>query len=250
MKGLVIKDFICLRKQISMFVMLLVMSVVIAIMFVLSARYGNLALAMNEMLESGDIDQLGIVNTASFAVMLFLFVPIAAVTDLGFIFKEDAKAGFENVAAILPLSIKQRVTARYITVFTILVAGVVVDSILCFVLSFFTDIMKFSESVNMIFAISALIASMSALLIFFCILLGKGKDEYAIVATTLVIVAIIAGVGFKRFKAFVTEGVDFISDMMTFIKTKAYMMVIVAVAITLICYLGSVVIAERKRGVL
>ena len=140
MKGLIIKDFLCLKKQLSMFVMLVLMTVIVTALFVLSSKYGNLALAKNEMLETGQIDQAGLVDAASFAVMLFLLVPIAAVTDVGSIFKEDAKAGFASIAAVMPLTIRQRVTARYFTVFSILVAGIIIDGIMCFLLSLFTDL--------------------------------------------------------------------------------------------------------------
>lgn len=250
MKGLVIKDFICLRKQLSMFVMLVAMTIVITVLFILSSRYGNLAIAMKEMLETGQIDQAGIVDAASFAVMLFLFVPIAAVTDIGFIFKEDAKAGFSSVAAVLPLTIRQRVTARYFTVFSILVVGIIIDSIMCFWLSFFTDVMKFGETVNMIFAVASLIAITSGLLIFFSILFGRGKEDFALIASTILLMAMIISLGFKKLKALLVDGVNFTGDMMNFIKTKAYIMVFVAFIIVLLCYIGSVVIAQRKRGVM
>lgn len=250
MKGLIIKDFLCLKKQLSMFVMLVLMTVIVTVLFVLSSKYGNLALAKNEMLETGQIDQAGLVDAASFAVMLFLLVPIAAVTDIGSIFKEDAKAGFASIAAVMPLTIRQRVTARYFTVFSILVAGIIIDGIMCFLLSLFTDVMKFGESVNMIFAVAALIAISSGLLILFSILFGRGKEDFALVTSSLLLVVMLISVGYKRIKAFFVDEINFTGDMMNFIKTKSYIMVFVAFIIVLLCYIGSVVIAERKRGVM
>jgi len=250
MKGLIIKDFICLRKQMSMFVMLTILTIVVTILFVLSSRYGNLAIAIDEMIANGDMDQAGLVDAASFAIMMFMFIPIAAVTDIGFIFKEDSKAGFASVAAVMPLTINQRVTARYCTVFSVLGVGIIIDSIMCFLLSLFTDVMKFGESVNMILSVAALIAISSGLLIFFSIAFGRGKEDFALVAASLLIVAVLIGVGFKKIKAAIFDDINITGDIMNFIKTKAYIAVIIAALIVLLCYIGSVAVAQRKRGVM
>ena len=50
MKGLIIKDIMCLKKQLTVFIYVIIGVVVISVMYVLSAKFGNLALAGNEML--------------------------------------------------------------------------------------------------------------------------------------------------------------------------------------------------------
>ena len=110
--------------------------------------------------------------------------------------------------------------------------------------------MKFGETINMIFAVASLIAITSGLLIFFSILFGRGKEDFALIASTILLMAMIISLGFKKLKALFVDGVNFTGDMMNFIKTKAYIMVFVAFIIVLLCYIGSVVIAQRKRGVM
>ena len=53
MKGLIIKDIMCLRKQLITFIYVLIAVSVISVMYVLSARYGNLALAGRQMAKTG-----------------------------------------------------------------------------------------------------------------------------------------------------------------------------------------------------
>ena len=49
MRGLIVKDFYCLKKQIITFCVTLFAVVILSIMFVLSSRYGNIATGYQEM---------------------------------------------------------------------------------------------------------------------------------------------------------------------------------------------------------
>ncbi len=250
MKGLMIKDFICLRKQMQQFVLLVVLSVVIAIMFILSTKYGNLALAKATMLAEGQIDEVGLVNFAGFAVMLFMLVPMAGIADMAFIFDEDGKAGFANVASVMPLTIKQRVTARYMTIFSVLGIGLVFDIVIALVLSTLTDIVKYSEFMRMILFVVSLMAIDCALIIFFCILFGHGHEDYARVVSALLLVAGPVICNFNKIKiALMNDDID-ANVMMDFVKNKSYILLIIAIVVMTASYTGSVVIAKRKRGVM
>ena len=44
MKGLIIKDVMCLKKQLTVFIFVLIGVVAVSIMYVLSAKFGNIAL--------------------------------------------------------------------------------------------------------------------------------------------------------------------------------------------------------------
>ena len=50
MKGLIIKDLMCLRKQRVTFCFTVLSVIVISVMFVLSAKFGNIASANQEMM--------------------------------------------------------------------------------------------------------------------------------------------------------------------------------------------------------
>ena len=55
MKGLVIKDMMCLRKQRVIFCYVVFCTVVLSVMFVLSAKFGNIAQAGQKMMVENGI---------------------------------------------------------------------------------------------------------------------------------------------------------------------------------------------------
>lgn len=121
MKGLMIKDLMCLRKQMILFAYTVAGVLALSIMFVLSVRFGNIADANQTM-----------------------------------IFRMDGKAGFSSISSILPLSVNKRVLAKYLTVFMMFGIGVVVDIVISFVLSMFTDIISFVDFFGIIISAASL----------------------------------------------------------------------------------------------
>ena len=116
MKGLVIKDLFCLKKRLTILCFAIAGVLVLSIMFVLSARFGNVAEAGKHMLKDNDITAIDIENLAVMVLAFFMLVPIATVGDMAMACDMDEKAGFCKVSASLPVSLKKRVLARYFTV--------------------------------------------------------------------------------------------------------------------------------------
>ena len=63
MKGLIIKDLYCLKKQFVTFAFIISGVVAVAIMFVLSERFGNLRFAVSDM-EAAGFDIASVIKTA------------------------------------------------------------------------------------------------------------------------------------------------------------------------------------------
>lgn len=145
MRGLVIKDLLCLRKQILLFAYTVAGVLVLSVMFVLSARFGNIAAANQEMMLENNLSDIDIKNISTTALILFMLIPIATVGDVTAIFRMDGKAGFSNVSSILPLPVNKRVMAKFLTVFLLFGIGVAVDVAISFVLSILTDIISFAD---------------------------------------------------------------------------------------------------------
>lgn len=116
MKGLIIKDLMCLRKQRVTFCFTVLSVIVISVMFVLSAKFGNIASANQEMMAANGMSDIDIKNLSTIALILFMLLPIAMVGDVSTVIVADGKAGFANVSSILPISIKKRVLAKFITI--------------------------------------------------------------------------------------------------------------------------------------
>jgi hypothetical protein len=251
MKGLILKDLMCLRKQLTIFCFVTVGVLAVSVMYVLSARFGNIALAGQQMLEENDMSALDVQNIATNVLVLFMLLPIATVGDMANIFEDDGKNGFYKIASVMPLSVSRRVMARYITIFAMFGIGTLVDILIAFVLSLLTDLISFADFLGIIISAASIMSIYSALVIVFCIILGYGKENYARLLSPALIIVVAGAVNFNKIKAFLLgSDTNLFNDFFTFIKHKSYILLIIALAVTAASYLISAYAADRKRGVM
>ena len=256
MKGLIIKDIMCLRKQLKTFTFVLIGVFVLALMYVLSARFGNIAKAGADMLMDNDLTAVDVKNIGSYVLVLFMLIPMSAVLDMSVIFNADGEAGFGKIAGTLPLSIHKRLFARFLTIYALFAIGIAVDTVLASVISSLTDLMTFGELMGVIVSAAAFFSIYGALIIFFNILLGYGKDQYcqflAIFATVLGVALFNIRHLIKIWKVlFLEQELDFnVWGWLDYIKTKAWIVVIAAILVSAASYGISLYIADRKRGVI
>lgn len=250
------KDLMCLRKQRVIFAYTIAAVLVLSIMYVLSARFGNIAAANQTMMTDNQLSDIDIKNISTITLILFMLLPIAMVGDVTAIFRMDGKAGFSSVSSVLPLSIGKRVMAKYLTVFIMFGIGILVDLVISLILSVLTDIISFADFLGIILSSASLMSIYGALAIVFCFLFGYGKEDYAIVGSwaVILITAILANIKkvkliFASMAAANSDSVDFISDFMNFIKHKYFVLFAIAVIVITASYFVSVEIAKRKRGV-
>lgn len=250
------KDLMCLRKQRVVFAYTIAAVLALSIMYVLSARFGNIAAANQTMMTDNQLSDIDIKNISTVALILFMLLPIAMVGDVTTIFRMDGKAGFSSVSSVLPLSIGKRVMAKYLTVFIMFGIGILVDLVISLILSVLTDIISFADFLGIILSAASLMSIYGALAIVFCFLFGYGKEDYAIVGSwaVILITAILANIKkvkliFASTVAANLDSVDFISDFLDFIKQKYFVLFAIAVIVITASYFVSVEIAKRKRGV-
>lgn len=255
MKGLIIKDIMCLKKQLTVFSYVIIGVFIVSIMYVLSARYGNLALAGKEMLASNDMTDIDVKNLGTMVLVLFMLLPIATVGDMANVFEADGKAGFYKVSGAFPVSVKKRVLSRYLSIYALFGIGVITDVFIAFILSLLTDLISFSDFFGIIISSASVMGIYSSLVIFFCIVFGYGKEQYSQIFSILTITAVTIAVNFQKIKTMFTEIEDsndsiMVWEMLDFIKEKAWVLFLVAVAVSILSYAASLLIAERKRGVI
>lgn len=250
------KDLMCLRKQRVIFAYTIAAVLALSIMYVLSARFGNIAAANQTMMTDNQLSDIDIKNISTVALILFMLLPIAMVGDVTTIFRMDGKAGFSSVSSVLPLSIGKRVMAKYLTVFIMFGIGILVDLVISLILSVLTDIISFADFLGIILSAASLMSIYGALAIVFCFLFGYGKEDYAIVGSwaVILITAILANIKkvkliFASTVATNSDSVDFISNFLDFIKQKYFVLFAIAVIVITASYFVSVEIAKRKRGV-
>ena len=259
MKGLIIKDIMCLKKQLTVFAIVLIAVAAVSIMFAISAKCGNIAIGNAYMLEEEkNLDELDITNLSTLALVLFMLIPPALLADLFYVFDCDKKAGFYKVSASLPIPTEKRLLARFLTIYTLAAISAGTDILIALVLSLITDIIKFKDFLGIIISGISVISIYGALVIFFCILLGYEKDRYVQILTILTMLAGVVLINFNKIKTVIYRislqdgSAASINEwaLLDFIKEKSYILLISALAVSVCSYFASCFIAKRKRGVI
>ena len=113
MKGLIFKDILCLKKQFIVYCYVLIGTLAVSVMFVLSARFGNLADVNAVMLAENQMEPEEIKNMASLALIMFMLLPLAGVGDTLITYEQDGKAGFYKLASTFPIPLHKRILSRF-----------------------------------------------------------------------------------------------------------------------------------------
>ena len=242
MKGLIIKDLMCMKKQIALFSYVTVSVIVLSIMFLLSARYGNIHTGMQITIEQNQVDECDVVNMYTKSMMLFMILPAACICDPTAILREDNKAGFADFAAALPVPVNKRILAKYISSFCLFVINGIFIVILSFVLSKLTDMITFGDFINMELFLTGILVILAALTIMLNIVMGKGKEIFASIIASFVITASLA-------IPLVRAAINDYQSILRFPREQGYLVILVAVGIVVVSYFVSVFTAQKKRGV-
>lgn len=254
MRGLLIKDFYCLKKQLINYGFIIIGVIVISIMFVLSYNFGNIHTGFTQIIESGQNTEAVVIQMARSAMLMFMLIPIACTADLSNLFTDDEKASFHKVAATFPISIGQRVACRFIAGYLFIAIGVAVDLIMTVILSSLTDIISFGNFCGVIITFASLMLIYISMFILLAYFLGNGKITYANVIPLLIGTAIYVSANFDRLKDFITgvndSALSELYDQATeFIFHRSYILLIAAIIVSGVTYFAAVHIAVRKRGV-
>ena len=254
MKGLLIKDFFCLKKQLINYGFIIAGVIVISVMFVLSYNFGNIHAGFMEMVDSGQNTGESITMIASNAMLLFMLIPIACTGDITNLVIEDEKASFYKVASALPVSVDRRVACRFMAGYLFIVLGAAVDLILSVILSSLTDVISLEKYCGVIITFASVMMVYISLFILFTYILGKGKTIYANILPLLIGLLVCICVSFNKIKAFLTDTddnamIDLYNRTTDFMFYRSYILLIAAIIISGSAYFATVYIAKRKRGV-
>ena len=260
MKGLIIKDILCLKKQFMVYCYVLIGSLAVSVMFVLSAKFGNLADVNAVMLAENQMEPEDIKNMASFALIMFMLLPLAGVGDTLIIYEQDGKAGFYKLASTFPIPLHKRILSRFLSVFAILGIGIIFDTAIAALLSCLTDIMTFSEFMGVILSAASVLAIDASLAILYSNMLGYGKSTYVQILSLITMIMGYVLIRFEKIKEIITNIVSVnvednairkyrFWDFMDIIKHKAGILLALALTVMIISYIITCIMAKRKRGV-
>ena len=83
MKGLIIKDFMCLRRQQSvMFLYTIVVTIILSVMFVLSSSHGNISHVMDGLMADKGFTSSDVEHIILDEIIVFMLLPFALVLDV------------------------------------------------------------------------------------------------------------------------------------------------------------------------
>ena len=115
MKGLLIKDFFCLKRQLFTFICICVGVLLVSVLVLISSEHGNLANGFHNMIADGDLTAERVATLMQYCMIFVLLIPMAFTENVANVFLDDRNASFQKLAGALPISVAKRVASRYIT---------------------------------------------------------------------------------------------------------------------------------------
>lgn len=258
MKGLIIKDFMCLRRQQSVrFLYTIIATIILSVMFVLSSKAGNISHIMDGLMADKGITSSDVEHIILDEIIVFMLLPFALVLDVSAVLLADNKAGFSKVSACMPLTLPRRVLARFLSIGLLSVAGMAIDLIMVILLAVFTNIAGFMSLLGIMVSLASIMLIFSFLTIMYSFLLGSGKEEYAQLASAFTIIIVALLINIKSIVTIIKSGsltvstyMKSVNSIVDFLANKSYIMLIAMLVVCGLCYLGTVKIAEGKRGII
>lgn len=253
MKGLLLKDYYCIKHNLISFLCLTIGVIVIGVLFAVSIHYGNMADVVATMVAEEGMTAESVYDLFRLGVWLVLLIPMAYVGNVTDCFKADQSANFGKQIFSMPVNPVQMVGARYLA--CLLYAG------LSFAGSFFAAICV-SCATNQ-YPLSELLAVTitfgAALLIYLSIvmmLLYLFGTRYAdtILAVPLLIVMIVGGVyivmklehlGGAQEDALMS---NIWGSIKGFLTQYAGILCVIALVILILSFFASVKIVEKRRA--
>lgn len=258
MKGLIIKDYYCMKKTIRMIALVSVITIFLAIMFTLSTKYGNVAKGIAKTAEkmAGNdsmIPEEVFLSVYRYVIWIVLLIPMAYIANVIDCFEEDSRAGFAKVLFSMPVSTKEIVGARYLSVLLYAFVGCVVSLIAAGCVSLASDYLQFIYMVSVIFTFLGSLLFFVAGQMMFLYWLGVKYKEFIFIGEGVAVVIIL----FPWIKSW-WQGVQKIAgvDAMTvildsfndFLTTKGIYIFLTAIVAYAISYICSVQIVKKRRG--
>lgn len=252
MKGLLIKDFYCLKRQLFTFICCSAGVLVIAVFVSISLQCGNLADGFERMLADRDLTNREVQALIQYCMLCVLLIPMAFTGNIADVFLDDSQASFQKLAGALPVSISERVGARYLSGLSFTLIGFLMDVGIVFVLSGVTELVPFWDFFGVLVSFASFMVIYLALFILFEYLFGVNQTSLAQVLPIIIIGTVLILPHIREIAdIFLGEaggGLN-IQAIPEFLMHRYYIPGAIALVLLIVSYGLSVWIAGRKRGV-
>ena len=251
MIGLIYKDVICLKKNLKLFVAVGIGVLLLAVMFALSCKMGNIADGLKNYDATDTMGLELLITVIDIAMHMVLFIPVAFIGNIIDCFLADYKAGFNNSLMGMPVKYSEIVGARYIAMILYGMLGLGFALVTGIGISAATDSIVFKEMLSVTLMFTGIMIIYMGIVIP-CIYVWGAKRSDLICAAPFVI-ALIAGIIYmvlNEDKMPETEmDIAIILDKFgDFISHKGFITLVIAGICLVASYLLSVVIIKKKRG--
>jgi len=253
MKGLLLKDYYCMKHNLISFLCLTIGVIVIGVLFAVSIHHGNMADVVETMVVEEGVTAESVYDLFRLGVWLVLLIPLAYVGNVIDCFKVDQSANFGKQIFSMPVKPIQMVGARYLA--CLLYAG------LSFVGSFFAAIcVSFAANQYPLSELLTVTITFGAVLLIYLsivmVLLYSFGTQYADTIQTVPILAVmIVGAIYTIVKMEHLSGEQedaFMSNIWGCIKgfltQYTGILCIIALVILVLSFFASVKIVEKRRA--
>ncbi|MCM1162268.1 MAG: ABC-2 transporter permease [Roseburia sp.] len=253
MVGLIRKDMYCLRRNLKTFLMVSIGVIIISVLFILSARYGNVAKGIEEMKVENHMGEEDFYAFFQVAIWCVLLLPMSFLGIIAECFKEDKKAGFSKQMLILPLSDGKIVGSRYISCLLLSVISLA-DSLLAgFFVSLVSEAFPLQKMLGCILCFNGALLAYMSLQMFLIYVFGAEKsDLMQCVPLVLLLIAVEiyiyrTSISGAQAAADVTGIINQAAD---FMMEKYGLILLAAMGCMALSFLGSWKIFQKRRGVI
>ena len=259
MRGLLLKDYYCLKRKLFVWGVTIFATTAVCVMFMISTKTGNVAVLYEKIANSEDsMDAAIIPFLTRIVLILFLLLPVAASFDLmQYVFTDDKTASFYKVASSLPLSRHKRVGERYILLGIVIVGSFAIDAVLLALVKATSDLMPFWDSFQIVLAFGGVSLFCATIALVFGYRFGADAAIWGNLVGAVILIAavIIRNLSFFK-KLFSVEGDESAIHLLKgltgaadFLEHKGVYVLLAALPVAGAGYLLSVWIMGRKRGV-
>lgn len=253
MKGLLLKDFYCMKHNLVSFLCLTFGVVVIGVMFAVSIHHGNMADLVDAVVAEDGMPPESVYDMFRFGVWLVLLIPMAYVANVIDCFKADRAANCGKQLFTMPLKTTQIVGARYLA--CLLYAG------LSFVGSFFAAVcVSLATDQYPLWELTSVAATFGAvLMVYLCIVMmliylfgTRYADAIQALPFLAALIACVILVQVKLKSMTVEQEdalmADFLGKITEFLTQHVGMFCVIALIMLVLSFFASVKIVEKRRA--
>lgn len=179
MKGLILRDFYCLKKNIQLFLFTTAGVILLGVLFIISVRSGNVALAINETIaqSEGQLSGETLNSYLRIVICIVLLIPLAFTGTIVECFKEDVLAGFPKTLLCMPIARKKIVASRFLSLFLFSLVGVLGAVAASVCVSLAGDLVSLAEMLGVTMTFSAVMMIYLSIVSFLLYLFGSRRAD-------------------------------------------------------------------------